>query len=228
MKNVTLASCVIGLLAIAGAAQHQVKKDTMEDCPMHGQHMAEMTQRGDKAMGFDHMKTTHHFRLLRDGGAIEVTANDSGDVTSRDQIRRHLAEIAKMFKAGDFEKPLAVHGQVPPGANEMGRLRNSISYTFEEIERGGRVRIQTRMAEALAAVHAFLKFQIAEHQTGDSLDPERVELEFHSTPSGWVWARSGGCTPGYYIPPLRGDHPVGGHGPFTFHPFRVRIPVRGA
>jgi len=171
MKNVALASCVIGLLALAaGAAQQQGKKDTMGACPMHEQHMAEVNQRGDNAMGFDHTKTTHHFRLLQDGGTIEVTANDSSDETSRDQISRHLAEIAKMFKAGDFEKPLAVHGQVPPGAAAMGRLRDSISYSFEEIEQGGRVRIQTRTAEALAAIHAFLRFQITEHQTGDSME----------------------------------------------------------
>ena len=31
-----------------------------------------MNERGDHVMGFDHTKTTHHFRLLADGGSIEV------------------------------------------------------------------------------------------------------------------------------------------------------------
>ncbi|HEX8891502.1 MAG TPA: hypothetical protein VF779_20305, partial [Pyrinomonadaceae bacterium] len=36
-----------------------------------------MNERGDQAMGFSHMKAKHHFRLLADGGAIEVEANNS-------------------------------------------------------------------------------------------------------------------------------------------------------
>ena len=51
-------------------------------------------QRGDHMMGFSHDKTTHHFRLYADGGAIEVTANDPNDADSRDQIRMHLSHIA--------------------------------------------------------------------------------------------------------------------------------------
>ncbi|SPE25161.1 conserved exported hypothetical protein [Candidatus Sulfopaludibacter sp. SbA3] len=51
--------------------------------PAFGQH-AEMNNRGDRVMGFSHEKTTHHFRLYADGGAIEVTANDPRDTASRD------------------------------------------------------------------------------------------------------------------------------------------------
>jgi hypothetical protein len=36
-----------------------------------------------------------------------------------------------------------------------------------ETENGGRVLIETKDAEALAAVHEFLRFQIEDHQTGD-------------------------------------------------------------
>ena len=50
----------------------------------------EMNKRGDHVMGFDHTKTTHHFRLLPDGGTIEVAANTVEDTESRDQIRMHL------------------------------------------------------------------------------------------------------------------------------------------
>jgi hypothetical protein len=53
---------------------------------MHKQHMTEASQHqanvekhGDEAMGFPHDRTTHHFRLNSDGGAIEVTVNDSKD-----------------------------------------------------------------------------------------------------------------------------------------------------
>jgi hypothetical protein len=167
-NRAALASSIAVVLLALTAYARQEKKDSMAGCPKHDQHMAEMDKRGDRAMGFDHMKTTHHFRLLEDGGAIEVTANNSEDSTSRDQIRQHLAQVAKMFASGDFAKPLEVHAQIPPGADTMSRLKDSIRYNFEQTDRGGRVRIKTANSEALAAVHSFLRFQISEHQTGDS------------------------------------------------------------
>jgi hypothetical protein len=37
--------------------------------------MDEMNRGGDKHMGFDHLKTTHHFLLANDGGSIQFEAN---------------------------------------------------------------------------------------------------------------------------------------------------------
>jgi hypothetical protein len=136
----------------------------------HAQHLAGMNERGDHAMGFSHAKTTHHFRLTRDGGVIEVSANDVKDAESRDQIHMHLAHIAMLFKQGDFSKPMFTHGNVPPGVPVMTRLKAEIEYTVAETEHGGNVRITTTNAEALKAIHEFLRFQIKDHETGDSLD----------------------------------------------------------
>ena len=126
-----------------------------------------MNQRGDKAMGFSQEKTTHHFRILNDGGAIEVTANDSKDKASMEQIRMHLRHIAQMFAEGDFSIPMLVHEENPPGAEKMKELRSSLKYSFEELPAGGRVRIRSSDAAATAAVHDFLRYQIREHRTGD-------------------------------------------------------------
>ena len=130
-----------------------------------------VNKRGYHAMGFSHEKTTHHFRLSRDGGSIEVTANDPNDAASQEQIKTHLSHIAKLFKEGDFSKPLFIHGETPPGVATMKRLKTDISYTFEEIERGARVRIASANPEGVEAIRAFLRYQIKDHQTGDSLDP---------------------------------------------------------
>jgi hypothetical protein len=130
-------------------------------------HHADVAQRGDKAMGFSHEKTTHHFRLYRDGGAIEVTANDPKDAESRDEIQMHLGHIAKMFANGDFNVPMLVHDKIPPGAPVMSERKSDIKYLYEKVPNGGRVRIVTKNPEALAAVHEFLRFQITDHQTGD-------------------------------------------------------------
>jgi hypothetical protein len=148
-------------VAFAGAFVCAAAQDSGH--PMNRSH-------ADHAMGFSQDKTTHHFRLYKDGGAVEVEANDPQDIASAAQVRSHLQHIAQMFSEGNFEIPMLVHDQTPPGATAMKRLAKDIKYTYESIAHGGRVRIQTRNAEALAAVHEFLRFQIKEHKTGDSQD----------------------------------------------------------
>lgn len=130
-----------------------------------------MNERGDQVMGFSHLKATHHFRLLKDGGAIEIRPNNVLDTETRDQIRTHLSHITQMFSEGDFNAPMLIHDQTPPGVSVMQRLKAEIKYEFEKMESGGaRVRITTSNAEALDAIHSFLRFQIKEHETGDSLE----------------------------------------------------------
>ncbi|HUL71687.1 MAG TPA: hypothetical protein VLT86_01215 [Vicinamibacterales bacterium] len=128
----------------------------------------QMQHRGQMVMGFDQTKTTHHFSLYEDGGAIEVSVNDPADATNRDAIRAHLPHIAQMFGAGDFDAPMEVHAQQVPGTAEMAKLKDRLSFKYVETPRGGRVDIVTVDKDALAAVHEFLKFQIADHKTGDS------------------------------------------------------------
>jgi hypothetical protein len=143
----------------------------MKSCPMHKDktgHQADVEKNGDMAMGFPHDATTHHFRLLPDGGAIEVTVNDAKDTENLAMIRMHLKHITSMFSSGDFSIPMFVHSEVPPGTTEMKDRRADISYTFEELPTGGRVRILTKNPDALNAVHDFLAFQIQDHQTGDT------------------------------------------------------------
>ena len=147
----------------------------MTGCPMHEQHAghdahAAMDARGDEGMGFAQAKTTHHFRLTQDGGSIEVETNDAEDTASRAQIRAHLKHIADAFAAGDFNTPMFVHAQTPPGVPVMQRLKTAISYTYEDTERGARVRITTNEKDALTAIQEFLRFQIKEHHTGDPLE----------------------------------------------------------
>jgi len=172
---ITLAAfLVIGVVAatLHLQAQHQSKpQQPMTDCPMMKEHgMAGMNERGDHGMGFSQEKTTHHFYLTKTGGVIQVEANDPKDTASRDQIRQHLGHIAVMFAEGNFDIPAFVHDQTPPGVPEMQRLKTVIRYKYEETERGGRVRLSTDDAQALAAIQSFLRFQITEHKTGDSLE----------------------------------------------------------
>jgi len=127
-----------------------------------------VVQRGDHVMGFSHDATTHHFHLLKDGGEIAVTANDSNDKTSIEQIRAHLNHIVGMFSKGNFNAPMLIHDTNPPGVATMTRLKSDIRYTIFEIPHGAKIRIETSSPETTDAVHAFLLFQIVEHKTGDA------------------------------------------------------------
>ena len=161
-----LALSILAIAAIAFA--QQPKKD--HDKKMSDMADERMNKRGDHVMGFDHTKTTHHFRLQESGGSIEVTANSVDDVESTEQIRMHLKHIAMMFAAGNFNAPMLIHEQTPPGVPAMQELKGEIKYDFEEIDRGAAVRISTKNPRALKAIYDFLRFQIKEHKTGDSLD----------------------------------------------------------
>lgn len=180
VTSVAALSLLIGLGALAqsphaghGSQQtEQAGKPPQHEGHATDQHAA-VNERGDKVMGFSHDKTTHHFLLKADGGAIEVEANDPNDAASRDQIRTHLRHIARKFAAGDFTAPMMIHAQNPPGVPVMQRLKAAINYQFEETARGGRVRIKTNDGKALAAVHEFLRFQISDHRTGDATEIEK-------------------------------------------------------
>lgn len=138
----------------------------------HHDHHDHVDTRGDKVMGFSHEKSRHTFRLIRDGGAIEVRALDANDAESIGKIRSHMKEIEKEFAGGTFAKPEEIHARVPDGAEAMKELRGAIEYKYEELAGGARVRIITANARALEAVHRFLTFQIEDHRTGDSTDIE--------------------------------------------------------
>jgi hypothetical protein len=119
------------------------------------------------SFGMSHDATTHHFRILDDGGAIELTANDANDAKSIEAIRAHLRTVAADFAKNDFAKPQFVHGTMPDGADTMKAKVQFIVYRYEELPQGGRVRMTTKDPAARDAIHRFMKFQSTEHRTGD-------------------------------------------------------------
>lgn len=136
--------------------------------PLGQDHHQAMNDRGAKAMGFDQEKTVHHFLLFADGGAIDVAVRSSTDTGNRDAIRSHLGHIAMMFGSGDFNVPMLVHDtQDLPGVAVLSERTSVVRYQYKDTPDGGRIDIVTRDPEALAALHAFLTYQIREHRTGD-------------------------------------------------------------
>ena len=66
-----------------------------------------------------------------------------------------------------------IHATMPPGIETMKRLKSKITYEAENTEQGAQMRITTDDAEAIQAIHGFLKFQIQDHRTGDSLEVQK-------------------------------------------------------
>jgi hypothetical protein len=170
--------------ALRIAANAGAEDTKTPDCPMHAHQVAEQTksdsgkaidhftgvnERGDLAMGFSHQKTVHHFGLTKQGGFISAEASDAADLPSRDAIRQHFQHVVQAFSSGNFDLPMFIHKKSVPGVTAMKKLKAVIRYRLEELDRGGRIVVSTEDPNALRAVHQFLKFQIADHRTGDSV-----------------------------------------------------------
>ncbi len=142
---------LVPVLCLLGSLSMPVSLAARQD------HHGSNDQRGAMVMGFDQARTTHHFLLFNDGGAIDVSVNDSADTKNRDAIRSHLPHIAMMFGEGNFDAPMLVHdSKNVPGTKAMTERKGAIRYQYVETANGGRVNIVTSDPDALAAVHAVL------------------------------------------------------------------------
>jgi hypothetical protein len=152
------------ILAVAVMATHIGAVCAQEQ---QGHEQYEMQARGEHVMGFPQDKTTHHFELNQEGGVIEVRTNDLNDTQTRDQIRRHFKHIVTMFADGNFSAPMLVHGRDVPGTAVMSQLQGQLHWQLQETPRGAKILVTADDKAGLDAVHEFLRFQIADHKTGD-------------------------------------------------------------
>jgi hypothetical protein len=164
-KSVLFAAVLLSAAATVSAQDHDA-------CPMRAKmdHRAAVDHRHDAVSGVSHEAAVHHFLLTADGGTIRLETTDTAALADRDRIRRHLQAVARAFAAGDFAMPLQVHGRVPPGVKTLKKRRREITYSFSATERGGEMHLSTADPAALAAIHAFLRFQIEDHGTGDPIE----------------------------------------------------------
>ncbi|MBA3645232.1 MAG: hypothetical protein H0W63_03565 [Gemmatimonadaceae bacterium] len=127
---------------------------------------AALQKRGEMTMGVDQYTSMHRFEPLPDGGLI-VLQRDSADSAGEATIRAHVRVIATAFAAGDFTSPEFVHAtDTVPGTAVMSRLKGEITYAASDLPRGGEVRITTKNAAGVKAIHDFLAFQRMDHHAG--------------------------------------------------------------
>ena len=148
-----LVAGIIGVVACARAP------DRAGDTAFAG-----VQQRGQSVMGVDQYTSQHVFEDLPDGGRIVLDRDDAADTAAVRTIRAHMRVIEAAFRAGDFTLPGVVHDREVPGTKTMAAKRAAISYTAVDRPRGAEVRIVSSDAAAVAAVHAFLAFQRADHR----------------------------------------------------------------
>ena len=156
-----------------------VQHSTMPKGMSHEEHVKQMEKddalkkRGTDAMGFNQDVAIHHFKLAPTGGSIEVTVKDAADTATLDLVRTHLKSIADDFARGDFGKPFQTHAEVPPGVPVMQKYARVITYRYEDVPHGGVVHIRSADSRALRGIQDFLRYQIAEHKTGDPVGSHR-------------------------------------------------------
>ena len=64
-----------------------------------------MADRGNQGMGFAQSKTTHHFLLRKDGGAIQVTAKSVDDKASGRAHPQALGTRSRRVSVGGLQHP---------------------------------------------------------------------------------------------------------------------------
>ena len=177
-----------------GAAEAPVLPSTAE--------FAALQARGEEAMGVDQYASSHRFDALSDGGRIELQM-DADDPAGIAEIRQHLQEIAAAFEEGDFRAPAFVHQGEVPGAAAMADKRGAIAYTYQDLPRGGEVRLTTSDPDALHAIHQFMAFQRAEHHAAG------VEHPDHGTMGGPAGTSHEAMHPDAAMHPHDAMHPRG-------------------
>ena len=174
MRPRLMTPVICALMFVAGGAEAQTghAHDTSHaHAPKPGAHdsaagadsaFAGVQARGKVAMGVDQYTSAHRFDDLAEGGRIELQ-RDPADTAGVRTIREHLKEIVEAFGGGNFETPGFVHDREVPGVRVMAARRALILYEFRPLPGGGEVRITSRDADAVKAIHEFLAFQRMDH-----------------------------------------------------------------
>lgn len=124
---------------------------------------ADVARRGAAVMPFDLDRTTHVFTPTPAGGAQRVVADDPRDRRQIRLIREHLTKEAGRFRAGDFDDPAAIHGDVMPGLAGLRASYTKVEVRYAERPDGAEIVYTSRDAIAVDALHAWFQAQVSDH-----------------------------------------------------------------
>lgn len=128
----------------------------------------EMNSRFSHALGVSVDKVNLHFYLVKNGGVIELAAKDPNDSATVGTIQKYLQNQKELWEKGKENAVTEVHAKPPESANIMRKLRNEITFYMAKTDNGGVLRMFSINEQAKNAIQDYLRFEIAEHKTGDS------------------------------------------------------------
>ena len=130
-----------------------------------------LLSRASKVSGFDSERVNLHFYILKNGGAVEVTAKDPNDEATIKAIQAYLKKESDLWTKGNFETVTVVYGRPPEGTMQLKKLRDDVTFHAVQEENGAVIRMFTVNPTAKAAIHDYLRFQIDQLKTGDPTTP---------------------------------------------------------
>ena len=115
-------------------------------------------------MPFDLERTTHHFEA-RPWGGVQTVVADEPDAEQIELVRAHLREEAARFARGDFDDPMAIHGQEMPGLAELraGAEAGRVAIGYADVPAGGRLTYRADGRVLVTALHAWFDAQLMDH-----------------------------------------------------------------
>lgn len=128
-----------------------------------GDRQAEVAERGAEVMPFDLDETTHRFEPTDHGLVQTVVADDPDDAGQVALVRRHLADEAERFAAGDLGDPASIHGDDMPGLAEIAAGAEHIDVEYADAPAGATITYTTSEPGLVTALHDWAEAQVSDH-----------------------------------------------------------------
>lgn len=153
MKTLTLMFAVLLIAAPAGAKEEEGAR-----------RLDKVAERGAHVMPFDLEKTLHIFTKTSRGGLQQVVAKDAADSQQIGLIRRHLSQIARDFRDGNFSAPTRIHGEAMPGLADLKAAQpGQIRIEYRERADGAQISYSTASPRLVGAIHQWFDAQLRDH-----------------------------------------------------------------
>jgi len=131
-----------------------------------------LLSRVNKVSGFDSERVVRHFYILKNGGAIEVSAKDPNDEATVKAVQVYLKKESDLWTKGNFENQTAIYGRLPEGTPQLKKMRDEVTFEAVREDNGGVLRMFTVNPQARSAIYDYLRFQIDQLKTGDPTSPQ--------------------------------------------------------
>ena len=92
-----------------------------------------------------------------------MTALDTNDTETIDQIKNHVLDIQRDFSNGNFTKSFFIHAEEVPGTKVMAENKDLIKYSTEDLGNGSILFLDTKDDEVINVIHEFMNYQRSQH-----------------------------------------------------------------